>query len=117
MVQALPLYSCSTDNVPMISMATTPEGRIFTGGQNGGVYEIVYSSRDTWRQKRMYKVRQKLLALYMTLECTLVQFLPHLLHAPQQGRTCQALQTYSSSLQFSGCKCVVHPSCDLHRQD
>ena len=57
-VQALPLYSCSTDNVPMISMATTPEGRIFTGGQNGGVYEIVYSSRDTWRQKRMYKVCQ-----------------------------------------------------------
>lgn len=56
LVQPLPAYSCSSDSVPMICMAATPEGRIFAGGQNGGVYEIVYSSRDTWRQKRMYKV-------------------------------------------------------------
>ena len=56
LVQPLPAYSCSSDSVPMICMATTPDGRIFAGGQNGGVYEIVYSSRDTWRQKRMFKV-------------------------------------------------------------
>ena len=58
LVQQLPLYACSSDNVPMISIAATPSGRIFTGGQNGGVCEIVYSNRDTWRQKRMYKVTQ-----------------------------------------------------------
>lgn len=56
LVQPLPAYACSSDNVPMISVATTPDGRIFTGGQNGGVYEIVYNNRDTWRQTRMYKV-------------------------------------------------------------
>lgn len=58
LVQQLPLYTCSSDNVPMISVAATPSGRIFTGGQNGGVCEIVYSNRDTWRQKRMFKVTQ-----------------------------------------------------------
>ncbi len=57
LVQPLAAYSCSSDSVPMICVATTPDGRIFAGGQNGGVYEIVYSSRDTWRQKRMFKVR------------------------------------------------------------
>ena len=56
LVQPLPAYSCSSDGVPMICVAATPEGRIFAGGQNGGVYEIAYSSRDTWRQRRMYKV-------------------------------------------------------------
>ena len=47
LVQQLPLYACSSNSVPMISIAATPSGRIFTGGQNGGVYEIVYSNRDT----------------------------------------------------------------------
>ena len=85
-VQALPLYSCSTDNLPMISLATTPEGRIFTGGQNGGVYEIVYSNKDTWRQKRMYKVRQWISGSAHECESMLVQLLAPSYLVSQQGR-------------------------------
>ncbi len=55
-LQPLPLYACSSDNVTMCSVATTPDGRIFTGGANGLLYEIVYNSTDTWRKKRCYKV-------------------------------------------------------------
>jgi len=58
-VQPLPLYACSSDNVTMCSVATTPGGRIFTGGANGNLYEIVYNSTDTWRKKRCYKVTQR----------------------------------------------------------
>ncbi|CAL8471349.1 g10891 [Coccomyxa elongata] len=54
-LQPLPLYACSSDNVTMCSVATTPDGRIFTGGANGLLYEIVYNSTDTWRKKRCYK--------------------------------------------------------------
>lgn len=58
-LQPLPLYACSSDNVTMCSVATTPGGRIFTGGANGNLYEIVYNSTDSWRKKRCYKVIQR----------------------------------------------------------
>lgn len=60
-LQPLPLYACSSDNVTMCSVATTPDGRIFTGGANGLLYEIVYNSTDTWRKKRCYKVSRRTL--------------------------------------------------------
>lgn len=54
-LQPLPLYACPSDGVTMCSVATTRDGRIFTGGANGLLYEIVYNSTDTWRKKRCYK--------------------------------------------------------------
>ncbi|KAK9806121.1 hypothetical protein WJX72_002210 [[Myrmecia] bisecta] len=56
-LQQLPLYSVSSDSVPMTTVTSTPTGRIFVGGADGHLYEIMYSSGDSWRQKRCYKVR------------------------------------------------------------
>ena len=55
-VQPLPQYVVSSDNVPMISVAATKLGRIFLGGSDGNLYEILYSAKDTWRSKRCYKI-------------------------------------------------------------
>jgi nuclear pore complex protein Nup155 len=61
-LQPLPLYACSSDGVTMCSVAATHDGRIFTGGANGLLYEIVYNATDTWRKKRCYKVNTPLLS-------------------------------------------------------
>eukprot|EP00889_Picochlorum_renovo_P004014 jgi/Picre1/31044/NNA_006401.t1 len=45
-----------TDNVSMISVASTQDGRVFLGGSDGNVYEIIYAAKDTWRTKRCVKV-------------------------------------------------------------
>lgn len=55
-LQPLPLYAIASDNVTMTCVATTPEGRIFLGGADGHVYELLYSANDSWRQKRCTKV-------------------------------------------------------------
>lgn len=48
-------YSISADGVTMCTVASTPAGRIFLGGADGHLYEIVYSSSDGWVTKRMSK--------------------------------------------------------------
>lgn len=55
-LQRLPQYTVSTDNVSMISVASTQDGRVFLGGSDGNVYEIIYAAKDTWRTKRCVKV-------------------------------------------------------------
>lgn len=55
-LQPLPLYAIASDNVTMTCVATTPSGRIFLGGADGHVYELLYSANDSWRQKRCTKV-------------------------------------------------------------
>lgn len=55
-LQPLPLYTVPSDNVAMVSVATTPSGRIFLGGADGNLYEIKYAAADSWRAKRCTKV-------------------------------------------------------------
>lgn len=55
-LQPLPLYSVPADNVTMVSVAATADGRIFMGGADGHLYELQYSSGDSWRSKRCQKV-------------------------------------------------------------
>lgn len=50
-------YSVSADGITTCTVASTPTGRIFLGGADGHLYEIVYSSNDGWMTKRMSKVR------------------------------------------------------------
>lgn len=52
----LPGYSMSADNVPMCAVASTADGRIFLGGSDGHLYELLYHSTDSWRHKRFSKV-------------------------------------------------------------
>ena len=49
-------YSCTTDDVVAKDIASTDGGRIFFAGDDEALYEIEYSSSDTWRQRRCRKV-------------------------------------------------------------
>ena len=51
-LQPLPLYSVSTDTVMMSSVCATSGGRIFLGGEDGHIYELLYSVGDNWRNRR-----------------------------------------------------------------
>ena len=51
-LQPLPLYSVATDTVMMSSVCATSEGRIFMGGEDGHIYELMYSVGDNWMNKR-----------------------------------------------------------------
>ena len=53
----LPDYSISSDNVTMCVVSSTPEGRIFLGGGDGHLYEIICNSSSGWRQRKIVKVR------------------------------------------------------------
>ena len=55
-LQPLPLYSVSSDNVPMVSVASSSNGRIFMGGSDGNLYELHYSEGTRFRQKKCTKV-------------------------------------------------------------
>jgi len=56
-LQPLPMYSVPADNVTMCAVASTPAGRIFLGGSDGNLYEILYEAGDSWRHRRCYKAR------------------------------------------------------------
>lgn len=56
MLQQLPMYSVPSDNVSMTSVKCTSNGRIFLGGGDGNLYEVVYTASDSWRGKRCRKV-------------------------------------------------------------
>lgn len=56
-LQPLPLYTVPADNVTMCAVAATPDGRIFLGGSDGNLYEVLYEAGDSWRHRRCYKAR------------------------------------------------------------
>lgn len=55
-LQPLPLYTVPSDNVVMTAVASTSNGRLFLGGGDGNLYEILYSTGDGWREKRCRKI-------------------------------------------------------------
>ncbi|CAD7700243.1 unnamed protein product [Ostreobium quekettii] len=57
-LEPLSLYRASTDNVLMTSVCTTPLGRIFMGGEDGHLYEVLYhtGSGFLWSQRKCQKV-------------------------------------------------------------
>ena len=55
-LEALAQYRVATDNVKMISVASSADGRVFLGGADGNLYEVVYNAKETWRQKKCVKV-------------------------------------------------------------
>lgn len=48
----LPMYSVPSDGVMTICMTTSQRGRIFLGGQDGHIYELLYSAAESWITKR-----------------------------------------------------------------
>lgn len=50
------IYSLSTDGVPLNVVKGTKCGRIFMGGRDGNLYELVYRKEMSWGGKRAWKV-------------------------------------------------------------
>lgn len=51
-LQPEPLFNLPTDNVGMMCIEGTPEGRVLLGGKDGGLYEVVYQAREGWFSKK-----------------------------------------------------------------
>lgn len=51
-----PVFILSADNVQMNIVRGTNDGRIFLGGQDGCLYEIVYQAGTSWFGKRCKKI-------------------------------------------------------------
>lgn len=51
-----PIFVLTTDNVAITCVEGTADGRIFLGGRDGCLYEIVYQAESNWFGKRCKKV-------------------------------------------------------------
>lgn len=51
-----PIFVLSTDNVTITTIEGTADGRIFFGGSDGCLYEIIYQAESNWLGKRCKKV-------------------------------------------------------------
>lgn len=54
-LQVLPQYTIATDGVAITCITTTEKGRIFLGGRDGHLYELLYTTGTGW-QRRCRKV-------------------------------------------------------------
>lgn len=54
-LQPLPEYTVSSDSVTMCCITASEDGRIFMGGRDGQLHELLYSTGSGW-QKRCQKV-------------------------------------------------------------
>ena len=57
-LQPEPLFHLPSDNVGMMCVEGTPEGRLFLGGKDGSLYEVKYQARDGWFSKKCQLVNQ-----------------------------------------------------------
>ena len=62
-LQPEPLFHLPSDNVAMMCVEGTPEGRLFLGGKDGCLYEMTYQARDGWFSKKCQLVNQSVSAL------------------------------------------------------
>eukprot|EP00899_Mesostigma_viride_P018513 jgi/Mesvir1/26663/Mv20449-RA.2 len=51
-LQALPMYTVPSDSCTICCVAASPSGRIFAGGSDGHLYEVVYASGKGWGEKK-----------------------------------------------------------------
>uniref|UniRef100_A0A8C6YMQ4 Nucleoporin 155 n=1 Tax=Nothoprocta perdicaria TaxID=30464 RepID=A0A8C6YMQ4_NOTPE len=51
-----PLYSLPTDNVSMLAVSSTDNGRIFLAGKDGCLYEVAYQAEAGWFSQRCRKI-------------------------------------------------------------
>ena len=50
-------FTLPSDNTTLTTTATTRTGRLFAGGTDGSLHEIVYAARDGWVHRKMRKMR------------------------------------------------------------
>jgi nuclear pore complex protein Nup155 len=51
-----PIFVINTDNITMLTVKGSEDGRIFLGGRDGCLYEILYQAESNWFGKRYKKV-------------------------------------------------------------
>lgn len=59
-LQPEPLFHLPSDNVGMMCVEGTAEGRLFLGGKDGSLYEVTYQARDGWFSKRCQLINHSL---------------------------------------------------------
>lgn len=102
-IQPLPLYSVSSDNIPMVKVASSASGRIFLGGSDGHLYEILYSSTESWRQKRCRKI-----CLTGGIKRYLPSFLPSFLVGSPQALVDIVIDNWRNILYTRSQSSVIH---------
>ena len=55
-LQPEPLFHVPSDNVSMVCVEGTPDGRLFLAGKDGCLYEITYQAEDGWFSKKCRKI-------------------------------------------------------------
>ena len=50
-LQPLPEYTIPTDGVTMTCITSTESGRIFLGGRDGHLYELLYTTGNGWQSR------------------------------------------------------------------
>lgn len=58
-----PIFSVTTDNIVMNCIGSTQDGRIFLGGKDGNIYEIVYQAEEGWFSRKCRKINHSTNAL------------------------------------------------------
>lgn len=69
-----PVFTLSADGAPATCVVGSASGRIFLGGRDGCLYEIVYSAGSSWFGSRCRKVNHS--------SSTLAYLLPAFLSLP-----------------------------------
>ena len=75
-----PIFRVPTDNVVMNVIRGTLDGRIFLGGKDGSLYEVVYQAEDGWFGRKCKKVNHSSSALSF--------FIPSFLNVSKEGINC-----------------------------
>ena len=59
-LQPEPLFNVPSDNVCMVAIEGTPDGRLFLAGRDGCLYEIIYQAVDGWFSKKCRKINHSI---------------------------------------------------------
>ena len=80
----------------MLDILGTPEGRIFLGGKDGCLYEVVYQAEDGWFSRKCKKINHSV---------SMLSFLvPSFLSFSEEGTT---VSTYMYSIKNN----TIKPDC------
>ena len=102
-LQPEPLFHLPSDNVGMMCVTGTPEGRVFLGGKDGSLYEITYQAKDGWFSKRCQLLNRSVSSLSFLV--------PSFLSFSEEGEPLAsgALQPLASdALQVKNRACYTH---------
>ena len=103
-LQPEPLFNVPSDNVSMVAIEGTPNGRLFLAGRDACLYEITYQAVDGWFSKKCRKINHSI---------SMVSFLvPSFLSFSEDGKLMGGVvveHNYFNSHNY----CTVYPMATL----